>query len=179
MTTLPLDYRSMTDGERRAAEDALIELVGDYRDVPAYAELDHWPELDLVLVPMYTSPRRLLNGEVVKRDRLAKITDANRWALIFLLAVSARQQGWTSAPNPERPLRPERLCMDHSGASIGGPKDRCPVCLGTQQPVPTAPSPSPWTVPVDHEFVGNGPTCSQCTRPPSLHVGASDAGSRP
>ena len=34
--------------------------------------------------------------------------------------------------------RPERLCADHSGAAIGNPKSRCPMCLGTQQPRTTA-----------------------------------------
>ena len=30
-----------------------------------------------------------------------------------------------------RPNRPERLCIDHSRAAVGGPKSRCPECLGT------------------------------------------------
>lgn len=28
----------------------------------------------------------------------------------------------------------------------------------------------PWTVPVDHDFMGEGSTCLQCTRQPSLHL---------
>jgi hypothetical protein len=38
------------------------------------------------------------------------------------------------------------------------------------------PPTGPWTVPVDHEFVGDGPTCSQCTRSLRLHQGATEGG---
>lgn len=48
--------------------------------------------------------------------------------------------------------------------------DRRRWCWQPRQPCGRQLNPAGnWIVPVDHEFVGSGPQCQRCTRPPSLH----------
>ena len=100
---MKLDYVAMTTGERMAAIAALSALLGDeWRQVPAHVQIDR--VADLLAIPTMTKPVRVTSqGEILVRMRLIDITDANRWAVIFLAAVSDRLDLTACAPYPEKP----------------------------------------------------------------------------